>query len=115
MVTEHAYRRAKERFGLSAKDTERYFRNARERGRSPEDYQGLEREYLHSKQYEGAHVRCHNSIIYVFGADWKGITLYSCPEWFGRRNPFRTGKTVFRTLSAYKRMYSPAYDLAAAV
>lgn len=82
-ATIHSLERAKQRLKCSAKSAEHVFANAVSRGKTVEDFCGLERQYLREKSGRGCDLRVYNGYIYVV-ADDTVVTVYRTPSWFGK-------------------------------
>lgn len=79
----HSLERAKQRLGCNAKSAEHVFQNALSRGKTVDDFSGLERHYLKEKSTRGCELRVYNGAIYVI-ANGLVVTVYRTPGWFGK-------------------------------
>lgn len=82
-VTEHAYKRMRERMRLDKKASERMACLVRNRGVLSDDMYGRLRRYItnnEEKTEEGAKILCYGEFVYVFNKDQSRlITVYTVP------------------------------------
>ena len=87
MTTYHALQRTHERTGLNLKSSQRFIKNAIERGRQSADFSSKEREFLQRRETSDGHrIIEYNSFCFI--VDGNGdtcITMFKLPEWFGKR------------------------------
>lgn len=92
-ATMHSLERARQRLGCNAKSAEHMFQNALSRGKTVDDFSGLERHYLQEKSARGCDMRIYNGCIYVVTGDTI-VTVYKTPSWFGKTG--KRHKTGYR-------------------
>lgn len=83
MATAHSLERAKQRIGCNSKKAAHLFRTALTRGKTADDFSGLERGYLREKKAHGCDVRVFNGYVYIINGETI-VTVYRIPRWFGK-------------------------------
>lgn len=104
MTSKHSLVRAKERLGLNPSMAEHFIRNAISRGKRIDDYRpGKEREWLEQRNTEGFIILVYNNYCFIVKEESQlCITLYSLPQWFGKRK-FYSEKGKIRNYCKYQK------------
>lgn len=113
MTTYHSIKRAQKRAGLCKTAAIRLIENAIERGQKPGDFDCKEREYLQRKaKRSGEQAVVYNGYCFIISVDGACITMFSLPDWFGKKRYYNKAKP--RSAKAIIREYIYAgadYDL----
>ena len=104
MTSKHSVERAKERLGLNPSMAEHFIRNALTRGKRIEDYRpGKEREWLEQRNSDGFTVLVYNDYCFIVRDEIElCVTLYSLPQWFGKREWY-SNKGRIRNYCKYQK------------
>jgi len=109
MLTYHSLERTQERTGFNARTSARLISNALERGKTSENFNARERDYIIGKSLNGHRAVIYNSYCFIFAADNFCITMYPLPIWFGKTR--YDGKNKIRNARRYTRHNSTPCEM----
>lgn len=107
-MTYHSILRTVERANLSRDSAVRMIEKAKEYGKKAEAFPSDERKYLKQLEREGSNVLYHAGYCFILTDDYKCITMFPVPQWFGKKSR-HCGKTVVRNPKKYSRMWREDY------
>lgn len=107
MTTAHGLERAKERMGMNKKVATRQIQLAWERGKSAENFNSWERDFLSREKFRNRKVVAYNGYCYIFTLDGYCLTMYPLPEWFGKKKAYDGKKRIRNYKTYYKNNYNP--------
>ena len=100
MCTIHSIQRANERTRYNGKTAVRFVEKGIERGKTAEDFNQDEREYLTNCAYGNCIAKAYNGFCLIISEDGDCVTLYRLPEWFGKKRHYNR-KTRIRNAKRY--------------
>lgn len=106
MTTIHCLDRAKERFGFSARRTERFVMNALQNGKKSEDFHThREQSWLAHMSQAGCTAIAYNGSCLIVSEQGVCVTLYELPGWFGKPRRGDESNHRIRNAVKYQRMH----------